>query len=185
MNKFWESLQTPRSTARKRKPAPKYDFADLEKGEIFWYRSKGTIYGAMVLEKLSKRHYLVVLSEALGKEPKTTEEILNAPIYTAVWFITLLPTKRIHCLGKESVEGQYNGRAGLYLTESIDYCENFGYDRHWEHMTRSLVFPDMRVRDLLVVDNVPESFKRPEALQKGIELASRFNGRNKGIQIVV
>ena len=69
------------------------------------------------------------------------------------------------------------------LSENVEYCENNGYDRHWEHSRCSLEFPDMKVKDLLIVENVPASFKYPEALKRSQEWESRYHG-GRGLIVI-
>lgn len=173
LDKFWLNLQTPRRNPRKRKPRDKA--ADLEKGTIFWYRSKGSVYGALVLEKLNQKDYLVVLTEALKEEPKLIEQILDVPVYTAAWFAGLLPSKRIHCIGQVSVEGNYNGRAGMYCTDTLYYCENCGYGPQWEHTARNLRFEALRVRDMLIAENVSDDVLRSEHLRRAVKEIEEFH----------
>lgn len=164
LDKFRTSLQTPRGTPRKRKPQPKYLSAEARKGLVFWYKSKGAVYGAVVLEVLSKNSILVALSEALEGEPKTVDTVLDAAVYTATWFGTLLPPRRVHEIGAVDISENYNGRAGMYQTENVHFCENFGLDYQWEHERCVLSLPGRKLRDLLKAENVPSNFVHQERL---------------------
>lgn len=169
LNKFLLSLKTPRKSAKKRIPQPKCNDALLEKGSIFWYQSKGTIYGALVLERLGKAH-LVVLTEKLQKKPKCSNEILEADIYMVTWFPALLPENRIHNIDCIEIAGNYNGRAGMYVSDNIVYCENIGLDPMWSHdSSKTMSFQDMKVKDLLIVENVPSEFKNKKYLEQLIK----------------
>ena len=165
LDKFLSDLQTPRKAPRKRKPQPKYEAAAPERGMVFWYRSKKRVYGAVVLEVICSS-ILVALSEELTGEPKTVEEILEAPVYTATWFPALLAPRRVHIIGCVVVTGDYNGRAGLYRTPSIHFCENFGMDYQWDHEKRVLELPGKRIKDLLSAENMPDGFREQSRLNQ-------------------
>lgn len=166
LDKFWIMLQTPRSRPRKRTPKPGYESAESRKGMVFWYRSKGAVYGAVVLDVVSENGILVALSDALECEPKSVETVLNADVYTAAWFFGLLSPKRVHEIGMVSVSADYNGRGGMYHTDQFQYCDNFGMDQQWNHEKSVLSFPGMKILDLLEADNVPESFRNPDRLNQ-------------------
>lgn len=165
LEKFGEKLQTPRATAKKRTPAPKYDFAKAEKGKVFWYRSKNEIYGTLVLDIVNKNRILLALSEPLASVPRTINDVLDAAVYTAVWAVSLLPSKRTHELGVIPIHGNYNGRAGLFVNEHMSFCENLAVDAVWAHEMRGLSFEKKKIADLLNAENVPDSFKNQARLE--------------------
>ncbi|MBR6568670.1 MAG: hypothetical protein IKK60_08475 [Clostridia bacterium] len=173
LKSFFVSLKTPRKIAKKRTPVPKYDYAILEKGSLFWYQSKSTIYGALVLEKIENGYhteYLIVLTQKLSKKPKISKEILEAEVYTFAWFSELLPTNRVHIIDQIEITGNYNGRAGIYVSDNISYCENTGTDSTWSHNSSNIIFSSNKnVKDLLIVENVPSDFKHQEYLKQLIE----------------
>lgn len=162
LDKFWAMLQEPRATPRRRKKKSRP--AETEKGLVFWYKSKGTFYGAVVLETLSDGSTLVGLSNPLNAQPKSAEDVLNADVYTAAWFDTLLPANRMHGLGVCDVSGSYNGRAGMYHSTMVHFCENLGSDAHWNHEKRVITFESRKMRDLLVCENLPSEFRNQERL---------------------
>ena len=164
--KFWTMLQTPRATPRKRKTKPKYVAAEAKKGMVFWYRSKGAVYGAIVLEVLGKNSILVALSDSLESEPKSVEAVLDANVYTVTWFGALLPPKRVHEIGMIDISGNYNGRAGMYHTDVVHYCEKYGLDYQWDHEKCKLKFDGLKIRDLLNIDNIPTNFRNQDRLNK-------------------
>ena len=169
LDKFWTMLQTPRAAPRKRKRKSGHTAAEAEDGLVFWYRSKGTVYGALVLDVLSNGSMLVALTDRLVSEPRTVNEVLDSGVYTVVWFDALLPSNRVHQLGTVDVSGSYNGRAGMYSTAILLYCENYGTGAHWAHAERTLLFDGMLIRDLLNPENVPAHFRNPERLRTLLE----------------
>lgn len=169
LEKFLEKLQTARASAKKRIPAPKNTSAKAEKGKIFWYRSKGKIYGALVLDIVNQNRILVALSEPLISAPKTVDEVLNAAVYTVAWGAFLLPPKRTHELGIIPVQGSYNGRAGLFVNDHLSFCENFMVDAVWAHERCGLHFCEKTIADLLDVENLPNSFRNQERLGWAIQ----------------
>lgn len=174
LDKFLSDLQTPRKAPRKRKPQPKYESAAPERGMVFWYRSKKRVYGAVVLEVLGGNSILVALSEELAGEPKVVEEILEAPVYTATWFPALLAPRRVHIIARVDIAGDYNGRAGLYRTATIHFCENFGMDYQWDHEKRVLELPGKRMKDLLSAENMPDGFREQSRLNQLLHRNENF-----------
>ncbi len=174
LDKFWTMLQTPRATPRQRKPKPKYVAVEAKKGMVFWYRSKGTVYGALILDVLGKNSILVALSDALESVPKSVETVLNANVYTASWFGALLPPKRVHEIGMIDISGNYNGRAGMYHTDEVHFCENFGMDYQWDHERCALKCHDMKMRDLLNSENLPASFRNQDRLNTILQSKGRI-----------
>lgn len=164
LEKFRTMLETPRATPRKRKRKSKNAAEEVEKGLVFWYRKRGMVFGALVLEILPNGRVLVALSDNLVSEPKAVDEVLNANAYTAAWFDELLPSNRVHKIGITEISESYNGRAGMYSTEILLYCENCGAESHWAHEDRTLVPDDLRIRDLLKAENIPADFRNPERL---------------------
>lgn len=162
LDKFWASLQEPRPKPRKRKKTTKA--AQLPKGAVFWYKSKGAIFGALVLDIISNGHTLVALSNRLKTEPKSPEDVLDAQVFTAAWFDELLPVSRVHEIGSVTVSGSYNGRAGMYHSDTVHFCENYGVDAHWNHEKRMLTFEGSLMRDLLACECVPADFQNRERL---------------------
>ena len=175
LNKFLSGLQTPRSRPRKRQTASSRKLpvlADLDKGDLFWYRSEGKIYGALVLEKLglkSNAEKLIAITEELQAIPKHAEDILSAPVYTAAWYCLLLPESRTHVIGNHPVTGHYNGLAGVMVQGNVHFCENNGTPAHWSHTDRNLTFPGKQVADLLDPEILPNTFYFNERLQKMLE----------------
>lgn len=162
LEKFRTMLETPRTAPRKRKGKSKK--AEAKEGLVFWYRRKGLIYGAVVLEILSGGKMLVALTDELKAEPKSVEDVLDAGVYTAAWFGALLPSNRVHELGTVEITGSYNGRAGLFANAILLYCENEGAESQWNHEERRLVLEGMRMGELLNPENVPSVFRHPEQL---------------------
>lgn len=172
LNRFWLSLQTPRKSPKKRTAPPiNRTLAYLDKGTLFWYRSKLKIYGALVLDRPADDIHLIALTEQLCKEPKRIDEVLDAPVYTVAWFGGLLPIDRIHTIGLVEVSGDYNGRAGRCVGQGVSYLENHGTDGAWAHDGCLLTLPDKVVRDLLIVQNLPDSFRYPDELYGLIDKA--------------
>ena len=175
LNKFLSGLQTPRSRPRKRQAASSRKLpvlADLDKGDLFWYRSEGRIFGAMVLEKLGTKpnsEKLIAITEQLQAIPKKAEDILSAPVYTAAWYCHLLPENRTHVIGNHPVTGSYNGLAGVMVQGNVHFCENNGTPAHWSHTDRNLTFPGKQIADLLNPEILPNTFYFHEKLQKLLE----------------
>lgn len=166
LDKFRAQLQNPRPSPRKRKPATKCSFAEARRGMVFWYRSKGAVYGAVVLDVLGMNSILVALSVGLDAVPKSVEAVLAADAYTASWFGSLLPEKRVHEIGSVDLAGSYNGRAGMYQTETVHFCENFGMDYQWEHEKCVWDCRGMKMSELLCAENLPSEFRNREQLEQ-------------------
>lgn len=126
----------------------------LQKGTIFWYKSKGNIYGAVVLEVVRDNdpYYLIAISEGLGVVPVHSLEITQAQVFTVAWFGTenLLNAKRMHILEVIDIKKNYQGRYGLRLGDDKSVClTNCGQSFTWSHAYRAISFHDRTIKDLL------------------------------------
>ncbi len=126
----------------------------LQKGDCFWYKFHGTIYGAVVLEiqTCSTDDYLIAISDALDTIPKSIEQVLSAGLYTAAWFaeIELLSAKRMHTVGTINIKKNYTNQYGIQTeTDKFYYCSNCGQRDTWVHSFRAISFPDALVRDIV------------------------------------
>ena len=177
LQKFWETLQIPRKSPRKRNIPKNEQLPSLPKGTVFWYRVKSDIYGAIVLDVI-KNHYLIALSDKLETEPKNPESILNSSVFSLSWFAILLPQKRMHVVGDVEITDSYNGHAGLYVNEiiNLDYCENCGSDKDWRHEIKRYPIPDKQIKDILTADSVPSDFKHDDILKRDIAMLQKING---------
>lgn len=117
---------------------------ELTKGECYWYRYNGCIYGAIVLEKqgISDPYYLIAISEKLDNIPLCISEITDALIFTAAWFSkeNLLPPKRMHIVGQACIKGNFINKYGLTLTERSIKLTNCGQSFTWAHTYRAMNF---------------------------------------------
>lgn len=176
LNQFLLTLQTPRQSPRKRKFANKPLPAALKKGDAFWYRSNGNVFGALLLENIGGKVYFVAMTQRLEREPKSLDEVLNATVYMATWFTSLLPAKRVHPIGCVQINGSYNGRGGMYYSEKVQFVENFGMETTWAQTRKVTPYGGYQVRQLLDLENVPVCFRFQEELEKQIENARASYG---------
>ena len=176
LQKFWETLQIPRKSPRKRNIPKNEQLSSLPKGTVFWYRVKSDIYGAIVLDVI-KNNYLIALSDKLSTEPKNPESILNSSVFSLSWFMLLLPQKRMHVVGNVEITDNYNGHAGLYVNETINlsYCENCGLDQDWRHEIQRYPIPDKQIKNIMSADNVPSSFIHEDILNNNTERLQKIN----------
>ena len=123
------------------------------------------------------KQYLIALSDKLQTEPKNSESILNASVFSLSWFQLLLPQKRMHVVGNVAITDCYNGHAGLYVNEMInlDYCENCGSNADWSHEIRRYPIPDKLIKDILTANSVPSDFKHGDILNKNITVQQTIN----------
>lgn len=176
LEKFRDSLKVARPNPRKRKNTRSIPRAHAERGEVFWYRSRGRVFGAIVLENIRDEAYFVALSQELPREPKSVDAVLEAEIYDAIWFACLLPQKRLHRLGQVEVTGCYNGRGGLYFSETVQFCESAGIEAEWEHNLLRRRYPDNIMGDLLNAELIPNTFRHEDVLRQRIEMARALYG---------
>ena len=89
----------------------------------------------------------------------------------------LLPQKRMHVVGNIEITDSYNGRAGLYVDETInlDYCENCGLDKDLSHEIQRHPVPNKQIKDLLTASNVPSDFKHGDILNNNITMMRKIN----------
>lgn len=126
----------------------------LDKGSCFWYKSKGCIYGAVVLEIQGDEncYYLIALSDELHTPPTTSTQVVVASLYTIAWFNDsgLLNKKRIHFLDNVDINTSFLNRYGLKSEngKSISIT-NCGQPYTWSHSYRAISFPDRSISDII------------------------------------
>ena len=137
--------------------------AKIDKGSVFWYKSKNNIYGAIVLDVLGdiSKYYLIALSEKIENKAINENIILSSLLYTVAWFadIDLLPNRRVHLCGSINIGGDYNNRAGLELREKIIINNNCGQQQTWKHLFRSFCLPNVNLKYVLEPSNLPKIIK--------------------------
>ena len=131
-----------------------YDF--LKKGCVFWYRIKGQVYGAIIIEiqKYSENDllYLVLISERLERIPVHIDEVLKAKSYTLAWFdhYCLLHPLRIHVFEKIDIRNNFYNKFGLSIEPNGDfYCRNVGQMETWKHTFSSYSFLNESMNHIL------------------------------------
>lgn len=130
----------------------------IRKGDCFWYKSKGKIFGALVADVV-ENYYLVGISEELNTLTLSVQEILNAQLYTAAWFsdIELLPANRCHVIGVVDVPPNYNGLCGfLAIQDDSITVNNPGQKSTWAHEFCCLRLPGRVVSALLNINTLPK-----------------------------
>ena len=131
--------------------------APVRKGDVFWYRLKGPVYGGIVLD-VTPEYYFIALSEECSSIPQSTANILALPLYTAAWFsrIDLLPSRQIHKIGTVDITGSFQGRAGLVVSQQGMYLKNCGQRDTWRHTFQSYRIPNCCMKDVLQ----PSTFRK-------------------------
>lgn len=89
LNSFYKKISKPARQSQLWRIDSSQD--SLSKGTCFWYREKGQIFGAVLLE-IQKDYHLIALTEKLDSIPKTSEVILA---YSQI-IINLHRNKHIH-----------------------------------------------------------------------------------------
>lgn len=137
--------------------------AKINKGDVFWYKSKNNVYGAVVLDVLGKssKYYLLALSEKIEEKAINENIILSSCLYTVAWFsdIDLLPNRRVHMCGSINIIDDYNNRAGFVLQENLIINNNCGQHQTWKHLFRSLYLPNVNLKYVLQPSNLPKTMK--------------------------
>lgn len=128
----------------------------IKKGDCFWYRMGGKIYGGVVMEMQISRFsgesvYLILLTIALEREPKKEQEILSADSYTAAWFDVedLLEQKRFHVIASLPGMKEYTNMLGRKETDDGICNRNSGSRSTWAHTFRLLSFHGEPVNQIL------------------------------------
>ena len=134
---------------------------DYAVGEVFYYRSKGKIFGGVVLFHQSE-YYLIALSEEITKAPKTicADDILQSPLYTLAWFsdVDLLLPNRLHRVATIRLDADYSNRAGLLINDQDVTIRNVGQSATWKHEFRSFTLNDTPVKSILNNRFVPKTW---------------------------
>lgn len=126
----------------------------LQKGTCFWYKHRGKIYGAVVVEELCTtiEYYLIAISEQVNSIPQTVSQMLSLPVYTVAWFGTfdLLSAKRIHCVGRINIYKNYQNKYGLVIEPNrLVRNTNCGQTYTWSHSYRQISFKDKKIGDFV------------------------------------
>ena len=155
--RFQALLQTPPKVPRKRKISACNMLKRLPKGTVSYYEADDGYYGFVVLDAVYEGR-LLAITEKLSVVPKNIEDVLNATALTAIWLLLRKVPKGNHDIGIIKVQGDYNGRAGVYLCQPISFGVNYSFyldECHRRGLTR---FTDKSIRDLLNKNNVPIEF---------------------------
>ena len=126
----------------------------LRKGVCFWYRHRGNIYSATVVEKQENalNYYLIAISEKMDFVPQTISHVLASPVYTVAWFgdVDLLSPRRIHIVGEVSVFTNYKNKFGLKIEANRSVCiTNCGQTSTWAHSFRQISFNNLKIKDFV------------------------------------
>ena len=154
---FQALLQTPPKAPRKRKISTCNMIKRLPKGTVSYYEADDGYYGFVVLDAVYEGR-LLTITEKLSVVPKNIEDILNATALTAIWLLLRKVPTGNHDIGIIKVQGDYNGRAGVYLCQPVSFGINFSFYLDECHQRGLLHFKDHKVHDLLDENNVPIEF---------------------------
>lgn len=132
-------------------------------GAAFWYRSGGSVYGAVIVDYQEDfGDYLVAISEAIdpAKCPPDRSAVLDAPLYTVAWFSApdMLPRRRLHHVGDVVPEGDFSDRAGRLVSDGAYTLKNCGQPQTWKHEFRELRLPERRMKDALISAALPKMY---------------------------
>lgn len=134
----------------------------MQKGDCYFYRSQGTVYGAVVLEIQAgpmgnNTYFLIAITEKLSTA--NHETILSTPIYTAAWFSEKdLPFKKFYRTGCVDIQASFSNFYGLTVVQQKSItCSNVGQTATWKHKFRAMNFHGMTVPDL--IDRQKSHFK--------------------------
>ena len=154
---FQALLQTSPKAPRKRKISACNRLKRLPKGTVSYYEADDGYYGFVVLDAVYEGR-LLAITEKLSVVPKNIEDVLNATALTAIWLLLRTAPKGNHDIGIIKVQGDYNGRAGVYLCQPVSFGINFSFyldECHQRGLTR---FTDKSIHDLLDKNNIPIEF---------------------------
>lgn len=126
----------------------------LQKGTCFWYRHRGNIYTAVVLEvkRSSINYYLIAISEKLISIPHSIANVLEVPVFTVAWFgdVDLLAPKRIHIIEEVSITRNFQNKYGIRIDAGRSVCiTNCGQNQTWSHAFRQIKFDNATMQDFL------------------------------------
>ena len=155
--RFQSLLQTPPKSPRKRKISACNMLKRLPKGTVSYYEANDGYYGFVVLDAVYEGR-LLAITEKLSVVPKNIEDVLSATALTAIWLLLRKVPKGNHDIGIIKAQGDYNGRAGVYLCQPISFGINFSFYLDECHQRGLLHFKDNKVQDLLDENNVPIEF---------------------------
>lgn len=151
LKRFCDRLNTPAREKERWLPTPSADIS-IKKGDIFRYRCKKAIYGAVVLDIQNEQFYFIALTDELDRVPQNIEDVVSASFYTAAWFSDeeLLPVRRLHYIGNIHIDDDYNGRAGFYREDNRSVkIYNCGQKCVWDHTSRNLKINNLIIKDTL------------------------------------
>ena len=148
---FIRLSQAPAENQKWRIPSRKNT---LQKGTCFWYRHRGNIYSAVVLENLetTTNYYLIAITEKMNSVPQTVSHIVSSPVYTVAWFgdANLLAPRRIHVVGKVNILTNYTNKLGIKIEERRSvHITNCGQSCTWAHSFRQIAFSKRIIKDFV------------------------------------
>ena len=163
--KFQALLQTTKKVPRKRKISPYNMFKRLPKGTVSYYEANAGYYGFVVLDAVYEGRLLAV-TDRLSDAPQNEEDVLNSPVFTAIWLLLRNVPKGNHNIGMVKPNGFYNGRAGVFLCKPISFGINFSFSLDECHCRRLLHLTGYKIKDLLIDNNVPIQFYNEETAEE-------------------
>jgi hypothetical protein len=162
--KLQAEWKTAPKTPRRRRISPQNQFKRLPKGTVAYYGAEGGYYGFVVLDAVYEGRLLAV-TEAWTEPPQSLEAVLDAPAHTAVWLLLRSVPKGNHDLGTVRSEGDYNGRAGVFLCKPVSFGINISFSLDECHRRGLLTFSKTKIRDLLDETRVPIRFFNEETAE--------------------
>ena len=127
----------------------------ISKGTVFWYKSKGKKYAAIVLDEIGNDGYFFVLISEELDQVNTVNSIMESPAYTAAWFsdVEMLPFWRIHVVAEGFSFENFNGRAGGLFSEKTVAIYNYGQSKTWKHEWCQLSFHSRKMKEQISADS--------------------------------
>ena len=123
----------------------------INKGLLFWYRSRGKRYAALILDIINDGDYFFVLISEDINDADIVNKIMEVPAYTAAWFSSceMISPFRIHFIGEGYSTDCFNGYAGGFFSEQTVIIHNCGQSKTWKHEYRQLSFHGRKMKELL------------------------------------
>ena len=133
----------------------------FEKGNVYWYKSKGKVYCCAVLEITNRNDYLIAISGEIKADTKsiTRSIAIESDLYTIAWFneFTLLSPRRYHMIFQEGLVDNYNNRAGIWINDKKYINQNPGDNSIWQHERRNYTINGIKLRDTFSTRYIPKT----------------------------
>ena len=126
MERFWAKINSTPKRIRKPKKLTKKRPPSVHKGDVFAYAVPEGGYRAAIVFDCVSCLFLFAVTDTVFSGVPAIESVWESQSSLVFWGVsdTIIPKKARIFLGNVMIQGDYNGRAGLYITAELHKCSN-------------------------------------------------------------